>query len=91
MLVQAKIIDVDLRVHKDKQVADVTLKFAEPNEAVVTTLWNNSVTRGDHKIFSEFAGQEVLLAIRPEIFNGNLKYSINTMVRPVPVKPVGAK
>ncbi|QIB64055.1 hypothetical protein [Kineobactrum salinum] len=66
MLVQAKIIDVDLRVHKDKQVADVTLKFSEPNEAIVTTLWNNSVSRGDHKIFRSSLVKTFCLRFAPK-------------------------
>jgi hypothetical protein len=86
MLVRAKIIDVETRTHKDKLVADVTLKFNHPAEAVVCTLWNNSVSKDEHKPFAAFAGQEVFMAIKPEIFNGNQKYQILTSVLPQIIK-----
>jgi len=86
MLVKAKIIDVEMRMHKEKQVADVTLKFSNPADVCISTLWNNSVSKEEHKPFAAMAGQEVFMAIRPEIFNGKLQYQINTMILPQPVK-----
>jgi len=86
MLCKAKIIDVELRVHKEKNVADITLKFSDPAEVTISTLWNNSVAKGDHKPYAELAGKECWIAVRPEVFNGKLQYQVNTLVLPQVVK-----
>lgn len=91
MLVKTRIIDVETRVHKMKEVADVTLKFSDPNEVTICTLWNNSVSKGEHKVFAEMAGKEVYIAIRPDVFNGKLQYQINTQVLPQLVQAAPSK
>lgn len=91
MLVKAKIIDVEERVYKEKLVADVTLKFSSPAEAVVCTLWNNAVAKGEHKPFAAAAGQEVLLALKPDVFNGRLQYNLMSSFEPTILTPQKAK
>lgn len=91
MLVKAKIIDTEMRTHKDKQVCDVTLKLTDPSDVCIVTLWNNSVARDDHKPFAAMAGQEVFMGIRCDVFNGKLQYQINTNVLPQAVKPALSK
>jgi hypothetical protein len=86
MLVKAKIIDTELRTHKDKTVCDVTIKLSDPAEAVVITLWNNSVQKDEHKAFAAAAGQDVYIGLRADVFNGKLQYQLNTNVLPQPVK-----
>ena len=91
MLVRAKIIDVEERVYKEKLVADVTLKFSDPAEAVVCTLWNNSVAKGEHKAFAAAAGEECFLAIRPDVWNNQVKYNLVSNIAPQLIKAPAAK
>lgn len=86
MLVKAKIIEVETRDHKGKQVADVMIKTSDPSNVFVTTLWNNSIREGAHKPYAELAGHTCMIALRPEIFNGNIQYNLYTSVPPVAVK-----
>ena len=86
MLIKAKVISVEMRTHKDKAVCDVAIMVSDPTDVFITTLWNNSVSKDEHKPFAAVAGQEVWLAVRPEVFNGKLQYQINTHVLPQPVK-----
>lgn len=88
MLVQAKIIDVSLRTHKEKTVADITLIFSNPTQAEVIPMWNNSVSKDEHKPFAALVGHEVLLAVQPELYNGKLQYRLLSHVTPISlVKP----
>ncbi len=88
MLVEAKIMDVEMRQHKGKSVADVTIKMTEPTQIVTTTFWNNQVMRDEHKVYAELAGETVRLALRePELFNDKIQYKINTAVAPVKIGP----
>lgn len=87
MLVKAKIISAEMRTHKDKAVCDLAVMVSDPSDVFVSTLWNNSVSKEEHKPFAAVVGQEVWLAIRPEVFNGKLKYQVVTSVLPQIVKP----
>lgn len=84
MLVRAKIIDVELRTHKGKTVADVTIKFSEPAQAVVITLWNNAIERSEHKPFAEAVGQDVMIAVTPRIWNNEIQYNLLSSIAPRP-------
>jgi hypothetical protein len=90
MLVKAKVIDTEMRTHKEKSVCDVTIKLSDPAEAVVITLWNNSVQKDEHKAFASVAGQEVYIGLRADVFNGKLQYQLNTNVLPQLVKAAPA-
>lgn len=78
MLVKAKILEAETRMHKGKEVCDVTIKTTEPAEAITVTLWNNSVAVGEHRQFIEHQGKEVYLALAARVWQGNLQYSINS-------------
>ena len=91
MLVKAKVIDTEMRTHKEKTVCDVTIKLSDPAEAVVITLWNNSVQKDEHKPFAAVAGQDVYMGLRADVFNGKLQYQLNTNVLPQLVKVAPAR
>lgn len=91
MLVKAKIIDTEMRDHKGKSVCDVTLKFSDPSDVTIVTLWNNVVAKEEHKPYAALAGQEVFIGIRPDVFNGKLQYQINTNLLPQVIKAPIAK
>lgn len=78
MLVKAKLVDLELREHKGKQVCDMTLKLSHPSEAITVTLWNNSVSAGEHKIFENKVGKDVEVALQARVWNGNLQYSFQS-------------
>lgn len=78
MLVKAKILEAETRIHKGKEVCDVTIKVSDPAEAITCTLWNNSVAVGEHRQFIEHAGKDVYLSLAARVWQGNLQYSINS-------------
>lgn len=94
MMTQAKILGVEMRKHRDKKsgndvdVADVMLQFSNPTELAVTTLWNHSVVKQEHKPFAALAGQECIVAVKPRVFNGAQTYELNTSVLPQAIKPL---
>jgi hypothetical protein len=86
MLVKAKILETEVRLHKGKDVCDVTIKVSDPAEAITCTLWNNSVSAQEHRPFMENTGKDVFLALSARVWQGNLQYSINSQAGVIPVK-----
>ena len=91
MIIQAKIIDVEVMPHIKKATGEiqkkceVTFKTFEPSETYTSTLWNNQLEKGEHKVFESLLGKFVRFAIRLEEYNGEIQASIYTPVKPVEV------
>lgn len=90
MKIIAKVIDVEERIHKDKPVADITLKSG--SEVFQFTLWNNEFQKGTHTKFQKCFGQEVITDVETEEFRGKIqhKFSMGGDVRPYNPSPVQA-
>jgi len=82
MLIIAEIIEVEKRLHKEKQVVDITLKLSSPTEYIVTTMWNHSVVAGDHMPYEELVGQKCVMPVTLDIFKDKQKYQINNTALP---------
>lgn len=88
MLVEAKILSANLAPHmKDGQKVgdkcEIALQLSNPTQVELCTLWSSQVSREEHKHFMANVGKDVRLALRVEVFNGKIQFSINTQVIPV--------
>ena len=90
MIVNGKIIEAEMRMHKGKEVCGLSIRLTEPEQLVAVTIWNNAVIKGEHKPFVEVAGEWIQFALRePEIFGGRVSYNINTAFKPVKIGKTG--
>jgi len=91
MIIQAKILAVNVVPHVKKQTgevqqkAEIVMQTTNPSELFMATLWSASVAKGEHLPFKALEGKDCLIASRFELFNGHLKLELNTSVQPVEV------
>lgn len=76
MLVKAKLLDLDRRQHKGKDVVDLTFKLTNPGESITVTLWNNSVVAGEDKAYEKMIGKIIEVPLQIRVWNGNLQYGL---------------
>lgn len=82
MLTIAKLIDFEIRHHKEKPVCDLCFKL-DNGEVIRCTLWSNSIEQNLHHPYQGLVGEKLVVDIKPDIYNSKLTYQLNTYREPV--------